>query len=833
MFKQFNSQRVVSFHIIHRFMKILQLLFVCLLSGLLSTAQTGSITGTVTDANTFKPIPSATIAIASTDKSTATDSLGRYRIQGIIPGTYTINVSVVGYQPVSKFNIVVSSGNENEVSFEMQVQSAELSTVTVRSNRQVAKVATLETPLSVQRLTTEEIRANPGGNFDISKVVQSLPGIGSGAAGGGGPRNDIIIRGGAPNENVYYLDGIEIPVINHFSTQGSAGGPQGILNVSFIEDVKLSSSSFDAKLDNALSGVFEFKQKQGNQNNVQGNIRLSASELAATLEGPLNKNKNLTFLASARRSYLQLLFKAIDLPIRPNYWDFQYKVTYRPDAKSTLTFLGVGAIDDFGFAAPREATPEKLYTLNNTPNINQWNYTGGLTYKRSLNNGSLNIAVSRNVLDNALLKYDNNDETNAANLRVNTSFRETENKLRAEVSTTINGWKLSYGISAQLVRYETGTYLRRRAAINDSAGNVVQPADIFSFSSNLGFTRYGGFIQTGKRFFDERLGISAGIRTDMNSFTTTGNNPAKALSPRLALSYVLSDKFTLNGSIGRYAKIAPYTVLGFKNNNGVYANRNSEYLISTHYVAGIEYLPKSTTRFTFEAFYKRYDNAPISLKDGISLSNQGAGFGVLGNEAVITNGKGESKGFEFFAQQKLTDRFFGTLSYTYFNSRYTNADGKYAPSAWDSRHLLTFTGGYKFNRNWELGLKYRFQGGNPYTPYDEAASRANYLTLGRGLEDYNRFNTLRLGNLSTSDIRIDKKWNFKKVTLDVYLDVTNWWAAKLPAVDSYTFKRNAANTAFETTDGLPVQTDGSNAIPVSLVNSDAFTLPTIGFIVEF
>ena len=814
-------------------MKVLALLFIYSFFSVLLIAQTGGISGAVSDANTFKPISFATVSIINSDKSTVTDSLGRYRVQGITPGTYTINVSAVGYQQVTKFNIVISSGNENEVSFEMQVESAVLEAVTVRSNRQVAKVASLETPLSVQRLTTEEIRANPGGNFDISKVVQSLPGIGSGAASGGGPRNDIIIRGGAPNENVYYLDGIEIPVINHFSTQGSAGGPQGILNVSFIEDVKLSSSSFDAKFDNALSGVFEFKQKQGNQNNVQGNVRLSASELAATLEGPLNKKKNLTFLASARRSYLQLLFKLIDLPIRPNYWDFQYKVTYRPDAKSTLTFLGVGAIDDFGFAAPKEATPEKLYTLNNTPNINQWNYTGGITYKRSLPNGSFNIAVSRNAFDNTLLKYDNNDNTNPANLRINTSFRETENKLRAEVSNIVNGWKLNYGVSLQLVQYETGTYLRRRAAIKDSAGNLVQAADIFEFASAPGFSRYGAFIQTGKRFFKERLGASAGIRTDMNSFTTTGNDPLKTLSPRLALSYLLSGKFTISASAGKYAKIPPYTVLGFKDNNGVYANRNSEYLTSTHYVAGIEYLPENTTRFTFEAFYKRYNNAPISLKDGISLSNQGADFGILGNEPVITDGKGESKGFEFFAQQKLTDRFFGTLSYTFFNSRYTNADGRYAPSAWDSRHLFTFTGGYKFKRNWELGLKYRFQGGNPYTPYDEAASRANYLTLGRGLEDNSRFNTLRLGNLSSSDIRIDKKWNFKNVTLDLYLDVTNWWAAVTPAIDSYTFKRNAGNTAFETTDGQPAKPDGSNAIPVRLINSDAFTLPTIGFIVEF
>ncbi|WP_207493808.1 TonB-dependent receptor [Aridibaculum aurantiacum] len=807
--------------------------FLFLLPTLVSAQNAGSITGSVTNGTTLKSIGAATVLVKEVGNATTTDSLGRYRVQGIAPGAYTITVSAIGYDSLSKFNIVVTSGNENEVSFELLPVSAQLQGVVVSTRRQVAKVATLETPLSVQRLTTEEIKAFPGGNFDISKVVQSLPGVGGGASTGGGPRNDIIIRGGAPNENVYYLDGIEIPVINHFSTQGSAGGPQGILNVSFIEDVKLSSSAFDARFDNALSGVFEFKQKQGNPNRVQGNVRLSASELAATLEGPLNNKKNLTFLASARRSYLQVLFKLIDLPIRPNYWDFQYKITYKPDAKSTLTFLGIGAIDEFSFVAPKEPTPEKLYTLESVPNVNQWNYTGGVSYKRSLNNGILNIAISRNAFDNALVKYDNNDESSSSNLRLNTAFRETENKVRADISTTVSGWKTTYGIMTQLVQYQTSSFIRRRAALVDNNGSIVQPADIINFASGLDFWKYGAFVQVGKRFFEERLGISAGLRTDMNSFTTNGTNALATLSPRIAFSYLLSDKVTLNASAGSYTKIPPYTILGFQSNNGAFANRNSDYLVSTHYVTGVEYLPVPTTRFTVEAFYKHYNNAPISVKDGISLSNQGAGFGFIGNEAVVTNGKGNSYGVELFAQQKLTQRFFGTASYTFFYSRYTNADGKYAPSAWDSRHLLSLVGGYKFNRNWELGLKYRFQGGNPYTPYDEVASRANYLSLGRGIEDNARFNTLRLGNFSASDIRIDKKWNFRKLTLDVYLDITNWWAAKAPAVDSYTFKRNANNTAFETTDGQPVQLNGSNAIPVRIDNASAFTLPTIGFIVEF
>jgi hypothetical protein len=227
-------------------------------------------------------------------------------------GTYNLIASAVGYKPQTLFNLVFTSGNDLQVSIELEPAATELQNVTVRSNRRTARAATLETPLSVQRLTAEEIKAAPGGNFDISRVIQTLPGVG-GTAAGGGFRNDIIIRGGAPFENVFYLDGIEIPTINHFATQGSGGGPTGILNVSFIEDVKLSTSAFDARYDNALASVFQFRQRTGNPQKVQGNIRLSATELAATFEGPITKDRT-TFLASVRRSYLQFLFQLIDLP---------------------------------------------------------------------------------------------------------------------------------------------------------------------------------------------------------------------------------------------------------------------------------------------------------------------------------------------------------------------------------------------------------------------------------------------------------------------------------------------------------------------------------------
>ena len=814
-------------------MHLLKIVFFLFLSAEASAQQKGAVNGSVRDAGNAKPIEGATVAIEQLNQSAVADTLGKYSFINLRPGTYSLTVTALGYSTQTKFNIPITNGNSNEISFELQRVQETLGEVTVRGIRRSARATSLETPLSVQRLTTEEIKSNPGGNFDISRVVQSLPGI-TGANGiGNGYRNDIIIRGGAPSENVYYLDGIEVPVINHFSTQGSAGGPQGILNVSFIEDVRLSTSAFDARYDNALSGIFEFKQKNGNTERVQSNIRLSASELAATFDGPLNKKKNLTFLASARRSYLQFLFQALDLPIRPDYYDFQYKVSYQPNARNTFSFIGIGAIDKFKFGKIKKPTLEKFYILDNAPSNNQWNYTVGGTYRHSTENGSVNVAISRNSLDINFIKYEENDENNQSKLRYNIATNETENKLRIDVvNNSASGWKFTYGLAGQYVDYRNNSFVRRRAEIRDANGTVVQPADIFNYDTDINFFRYGGYVQVGKRLLNENLGITAGIRADGNSFLNDAENPLENLSPRVALSYALSNKWTVNASTGRYTKLPPYTAIGFQQ-NGNFLNRNASYINSNHYVAGVEFLPRATQRFTLEGFYKKYNNVPVSLRDGINLNNLGADFGAVGNEPIVSSGKGEAYGIELFAQQKLTKKLFGFVSYTYVISKFSGLDGKLLPSAWDNQNLFSFTLGYKLKRNWELGLKYRFQGGLPYTPFNETDSRRNYAANGTGILDYNRFNQLRLGSFQQSDIRIDKKWNFKKTTLDFFIDVQNWTAFKTPVLPQYTFDRDFGTRQFITTDGQPLSGDGSNAVPRIFVTNTSIPLPTIGVIFEF
>ena len=796
----------------------------------LAYAQTGTISGRVTDKKSEQPITGAAILLDGTTLGAIADTDGHFSIKDIPARSYNVRIQSLGYDPVIIYNVVISSGNEQILAAQMDAGKAStLNEVVVKSNPFAHSAAT---PLSIQTMSAQEIKSNPGGNFDVSRVIQAFPGVGGTSGSVGGYRNDLIIRGGAPNENVYYLDGIEVPVINHFATQGSAGGPTGILNISFINDVNLYTSAFPAKYDNALSGILQIDQREANPTRVQSNFRLSATELAYSADGPISDK--LSFEVSARRSYLQLLFQALQIPIQPSYWDFQYKLNYKISKNLTFYTLAVGAIDDFSFLVPKNLTPENVYIIQSNPFIKQRSYTNGYGLKKLTTHGNMSLTFSRNMLVNQLDKYLDNQAPTATSQTLKVHSTEAENKLRLEVNTYKGRWNYSYGAMAQYDEYKNDFYAQVRNAVTDSNGTVVTPAVYYRSSNNLNFIKYGLFGQVSGNFFDRKLTLSLGLRTDGNTFMTNGNDIGRQLSPRFSASYALTEKLKLNASIGRYFKIPTYTLLGYTDTAGRYVNKAMQYIQCDHYVAGLEYLPEwRGARFTLEGFYKEYAHYPVSLTDGISLANAGGDFNVLGNEPVTSNGKGRSYGVEFQFQQKLTKNLYAILSYTLYKSEFTNSNGSYAPASWDNRSLLSFIGGYKFSHNIELGVKFRYQGGAPYTPFDMTASQENYSVLGTGIPDYTKFNTLRLKGFNSMDLRIDKKWNRKKWSFDLYADVTNAYAAKEPAIPTFTFKRTADNSAFLTTDGKPLKADGSNGVPLLLDNTSAIVIPTLGFIVEF
>ena len=760
----------------------------------------GSINGYIYDSKSQLPLLGANIIIEGTEKGTISDENGFFEITNISPKSYNLSVSYVGYQSKKIFNVIIKSKGNQTLEILLIESSEELEEIILYESP-FKKSA--ETPLSVNTFSRVEIESYPGADNDVTKVVQSMPGLSPSV---GGFRNDIIIRGGAPNETVYYLDEIEIPNINHFSTQGSAGGPQGMINISFIDEVTLSTSAFGVEYDNPLSGVLQFNQKNGNPKEVSGNFRFGASDSAITIEGPFSKSENnkTTFIFSARKSYLQFLFELIGLPIRPDYWDFQWKVNHKIDDYNSINFIGLGAIDDFSVEAPDDFDFTQQSFLEQVPIIQQNSTTTGISWIRKFKEkkGQFILALSTNKLKNIFSRY--NDNENLSGLYFRNDSHEWETKLRFKTVNYINDWKISWGGNIQYSDYFNST------------SDLYNQAE---YVTKFNFYKYGMFGNISKNFFENKLDVSIGIRTDEDSFSS-GSNLTNNLSPRLSTSLSISKDRRLkwNTSLGTYYKIPVYTVLGFKNDLGEFNNQDAKYTKSNHFVTGFDYALGNASKISIEGFLKKYNQFPISVVDGVSLANKGADFEVLGNENIITDGEGKTRGLEFLFQQKLNNNFYGIFSYTYFKSEFTDINGNYLPSVWDSKHLSSFSGGYKLKKNWEISSRWRFSGKTPYVPYDLNASLANYPNM---ILDYSELGNVKLGNFSQLDIRFDKKWNKENISINFFVEILNLLAQKIPSPSEY---------------GLERDISGNIITPFKLVEIDVnrqSMIPSFGFSIDF
>ena len=731
------------------------LLFFAIIAPLSISAQTGIIKGRISNKLTNEPLPFATVQIVGTQKGGQTDESGNYEITDLDAKLYSIKITFVGYKEVEAFEIQVTNAKPTVLNFDLEESTAGLEEVVIRA---APFKKTEESPVSLRTIGVTEIARNPGGNRDISKVIQSLPGVTAIPSF----RNDLIIRGGAPNENRFYLDDIEVPTINHFSTQGASGGPVGMLNVTFLKEVDFYSGAFPSNRGNSLSSVFNFRQREGASDRWRYTGTVGSSDFGLTAEGPLSKKT--TFLASVRRSYLQFLFKAIGLPFLPTYNDAQMKIKYNLDDKNEITYTFLGAIDQFTLDTAAGTTETKRYFLDRLPVAPQWNYTNGISWKHYDKSGYWTFVASRNMLNNEAYKYKDNDEKNAKILDYKS--QEIENKLRAERSTRIGNWKFLYGASLEFAKYNNFTFQTR------SVGNsTIQ----INYTSAFDMTKYGAFAQISRKLLEDRLVLSAGARLDGNNYNSDMQNPLNQISPRFSLSYAISPELSFNFNTGIYNQLPPYPTMGFKQNDAFINKNNLKYIRASHVVAGFEFNTKSDSKVSIEGYYKKYANYPFLLREQVTLANLGGDFGVIGNEPAISKSEGRTYGIEVLFQQRLYKGFYGILAYTFGHSEFEDKNGNLTPSAWDARHTAVATLGYQLKRNWEVGVKFRTSTGLPYTP---DAPQSNVVAIwnasGRAISDYsNSLNTERTNGFATIDFRIDKKWFRRNATWNLYLDVQN------------------------------------------------------------
>ena len=763
----------------------------------LQSQNLGTISGKVFNNDTGLTLEGATIQVEDSDFFAITNSEGLFEIKDIPTSSYNVKASFIGFKSQTIFNVIVKSAGNQSLQYGLNPSSEELDEVIVVES---PFKTSIETPLSTQTFSAVEIETYPGGNNDITRVIQSLPGISPSV---GGFRNDIIIRGGGPNETVYYIDGIEIPNINHFSTQGSSGGPVGLVNISFIKDVTLSTSSFGAEYDNALSGVLSFVQKEANKEKISGNFRVGSSEAGITLDGPINQDTS--FIFSLRRSYLQFIFKAFGFSFLPDYWDYQMKLNHKIDNYNYINFIGIGSIDELTVNEPDEFDFENQSTIEQIPITNQKSRTFGVTWKRIYknSNGFFNLSLSNNKLENNFERFEDNvSKTNKVYSNIST---EEDIKLRFISNNSFENYKFSFGGNFQLSKYSNSTLFKFY--------NI-------NYDSNIDFIKYGLFIKSSKRFFSDKLSLSFGIRTDQDNFTSE-NKIFENISPRLALSLSLSsnNKWNLNLTSGRYYKMPTYTSLGFRDLNNMLTNKNSKYTQSDHLVIGLEYINSESSRFTIELFDKRYSNYPVSFTDMVSLANKGGDFEVLGNEKILSVGKGKSYGIELLYQQKLKNNFYGILSYTFFYSKFSGIDKIYLPSVWDNRNLFSFTGGYKLKKNWEISSKLRYTDKTPYAPINIELSNMSYPEI---VFDYSQLGNYFLDKFLKLDLRIDKRWNFKSTSMNFYIDAENLLANEIPVPPEYGLLRDSNQNVIIPRSLIEVESDNRTSI-----------IPSIGFVFYF
>ena len=794
------------------------ILFVLLVT--ISFAQNGSIKGRVFDPINNEGVPFANVVIQGTATGAVTDFDGNYAIENLEPGLYNVEASSVGYETKVEYEIQTFNNKPAFVNIELSPASELLEAVEIVASPFSKRE---EAPVSMRTIGVSEIERNPGGNRDISRVIQSLPGVASPPSF----RNDIIIRGGAPNENKFYLDGVEVPNINHFATQGSSGGPVGLINVNFIKEVDFYSAAFPANRGNATSSIFDFTLKDGNPEKIKANITVGSSDYGLTLDGPIGEKT--TYIFSIRRSYLQLLFSALKLPFLPIYNDAQFKVKTKINAKNEISLIGLGALDQFEIntgvndGVDDPVTLERnQFILGNLVSNDQWNYTIGAAYKHFSENSFQQVVVSRNHLDNRAVKYFNNDESIEANKILDYRSQEIENKIRLEHTWRGEGWKWNVGVGYENALFTNRTYNRFVTASGEQL--------VADFRSELNLNKYSVFTQISKGFIADRLKFSLGVRTDVAGYNDAMENPIDQLSPRLSASYLFAPKWSLNASVGRFFQLPPYTILGYRDNANNLVNKQNgiTYIQADHAVLGLEYLPFTNTKISLEGFYKVYDNYPFLTRDRVSLANLGSDFGVIGNGPAVPLSGGRAYGLEFLIQQKLTKGFYGILAATLVKSEFEDKNGDLRPSAWDNGQIVTLTAGKKFKGDWEVGARFRYLGASPYTPYDAALSsdRETWDLRGVALPDYERLNEERTGAVHQLDMRVDKRWFFAKWSLDLYLDIQNVYNFQAPLAPSLTVVRD------DNGDPLVDPTDPTRYSTKEIQNFSGTILPSIGIIIE-
>ncbi len=775
----------------HNVFKYYALLIAILLLSVRTTFAMGVIEGQITDKRTGAPLAAANVSLEKTTYGSSTDMEGKFRIISVDPGTYTLIISYVGYEDIIMSEVVVNTARPSIVNVSLTPTIVTEESVTVSAARFAREQ---RSEVSSIALMSEEIRRFPGGFGDVVRTVATLPGVATVNEGG---RNDLLVRGGGPSENLYVVNNMEVPNINHFGSQGSSSGSLAFLNLDFVERVDFSAGGFGVQYGDKLSSVVNIDTRRGRTDRLGGRATISATQFAVDLEGPL-KDKG-SYIMSARRSYLDLIFKAVGASFIPTYNDFNVLGNVELSPRDELTFLGLVAIDRV--ERNMEDADDRIENAGIMSN-DQNQYIIGVNNRHLINSGYIDATVNLNSTDFAFSQAD-------TQLVEYFSSDAVERELVGKLKTALvldNTSSLTLGGLVKLGMVENSTSFAdtivNNAGLYVSREELGLPANLTQDGSNLKSALFAEY----QRNLFTRLDLTAGVRGNYFDYIDEPFYPEL----RLSANYRYSELTRFKASVGRYYQAPAYVWVLNPYNKGLKALRNDMAVL------GVYRILNDAFRFTSEVFGKLYSDLPAGATPETShlvISNTGVGYGgrednfqSFGYLPLNSTGKGIAYGVEFTLQKKYTaDCCYGQMSLSLGRSEFEAPNGETYPGQYDQRVVFNISGGFKPDPRWDVSGKFRYWTGAPYTPVYNPAENGGEL---QNIPE--EYLSERLSPGHHLDLRVDRRFFFTNWSLVTYVDIQNIYNNRLQIKPRFDFVKQ--------------QIDDKNSIGI---------LPSIGITAEF
>lgn len=811
-------------------------------------AQKGLITGRVIDAKTEEALVGANVVVNELENvGAATNADGYFEIK-VPVGSYSIKASLIGYKPVVKTDVIVKTNSETNVIIKMSETSVEMDEVTVSADYFDKSI--IENDLSTVVLGAEEVRRSPGSAQDFQRILQGMAGVSFSTD----QTNELLVRGGSPDENLTVFDNMEIHSTNHYPNQYNSGGPINMINVDLIRNIEFSTGGFISKYGDKLSSVIDIETREGTRNNIFDiNANLSMAGYGAVMEGRINGGKG-SWVFSARKSYINLIAGSFGLTAIPSYYDLQSKVTYDLSKKHKLSFSGIYGDDQIDIEGETDHTNRnKSNSVDSVDienvDVNQYQYAAGLNlksiwsdnfysiltlYKTNYNN---DFAVTNDytaryyndagevVKSEVLQRRDvYSEDSNIGQTSLKSEFVWNvlaNNEINFGGAVKFQQYENNQNIDSDVVRYD----LNRDGTFDTTV--TVQPAQLnYDFGYFDNYKSYF-YVNDKLKLLNERLILNLGLHYDYFSYSEQDN-----LSPRFSASYYLVPSITsINLAYGEYYQTPPLPTFGDRYQSEV--NRYLENSHARHYVLGFEHILSDGLKLNLEGYYKKYTDLPVS-KNFVNFDNRRSRF-----EEQLTIGEKDAYGIDLLIQQKLVENYYGTISFSrmwsnYEDPRQGREDETY-PSSYDFPYVITVIVGKRFDGlrsdlndmpffikypsmilpfsdDMEISLRWRYASGKPYTPqqymtYEQHREGTSDWTDGWWVPS-NEINSKRYPAYHRLDLAFNSRYNFSNWNLSIFLSIQNLYNRKNIAYYQYNSDETVDNVyqfAFMPVAGIEVE----------------------------